>query len=54
MAKIYSTKDHEIHWDDPAMFLTVEESYWDLNEFLCTRNDLDAHMAEVQWYMAVW
>jgi hypothetical protein len=54
MALIYSKLDHEIHWDDPSMFLKVEESYWDLNEFLCTRNDLDAHMAEIQWYMAVW
>lgn len=54
MAKIYSEKDHEIHWDDPSMFLKVEESFWELNEFLATKYKLDGHMAEVQWYMAVW
>lgn len=47
MAKIYSKRDHEIHWDDPKMFLTVEESYWELNEFLCEKSRLDGHMAEV-------
>lgn len=54
MALIYSKLDHEIHWDDPSMFLKVEESYWDLNEFLATRRHLDGHDMEVQWYMAVW
>lgn len=54
MAKIYNKKDRELHWDDPGMFLKVEESFWDLNEFMCMRNKLDAHMEEVQWYMAVW
>jgi hypothetical protein len=47
MAKIFSTKDHKVHWDDPGMFLRVEESYWELNEFLCMRDDLDAHMRDV-------
>lgn len=54
MAKIFSKKDNKVHWDDPGMFLRVEESYWDLNEFLCMRDDLDAHMRDVQWYMSVW
>lgn len=54
MAKIYSEKDHEIHWDDPGMFLKVEESFWELNEFLANKYKLDGHMAEIQWYMAVW
>lgn len=47
MALIYSKLDHEIHWDDPGMFLKVEESYWDLNEFLATRRHLDGHDMEV-------
>ena len=54
MALIFSTKDHEVHWDDPGMFLKVEESFWDLNEYLATRTHLDGHMMDVQWYMAVW
>ena len=54
MAKIYNKKTHELHWDDPGMFLAVEESFWELNEYLAERNDLDGHMMDVQWYMAVW
>lgn len=54
MALIFSKKDHEVHWDDPEMFLKVEESFWDLNQYLSTRKELDGHMMDVQWYMAVW
>lgn len=54
MALIFNKKDHEVHWDDPGMFLRVEESFWELNEYLATRNQLDGHDACVQWYMALW
>jgi hypothetical protein len=47
MALIFSTKDHEVHWDDPGMFLKVEESFWELNEYLATRTHLDGHMMDV-------
>lgn len=52
MAIIFNKKDYGIHWDDPQMFLTVEESYWQLKEYLCRRK-LDGHDEDVQWYMAV-
>ena len=54
MAQIYNKKTHEVRWDDPAMFLKVEESFWELNEYLAARTHLDGHMMDVQWYMAVW
>ena len=54
MAKIYNKKTHEIRWDDPGMFLRVEESFGDLNEYLAARAHLDGHMMDVQWYMSVW
>jgi len=47
MALIFSKKDHEVHWDDPEMFLKVEESFWDLNQYLSTRKELDGHMMDV-------
>lgn len=54
MAKIYNKKTHEVRWDDPGMFLNVEESFQELNEYLASRKNLDGHMMDVQWYMAVW
>lgn len=46
MAIIFNKKDYGIHWDDPQMFLAVEESYWQLKEYLCRRK-LDGHDEDV-------
>lgn len=53
MAILYNKKKHEEIWSDTDIACVIEEAQWELNEFLCSR-DLDGHMRDTQWYMAMW
>lgn len=52
MAKVYDTKKHEVYWTASDIVCPLEETYWELLDFIATKR-LDGHDMRDQWYMAV-
>ena len=54
MAKLYNKKNHEVYWSDSDIACAVEEAFWELSDFIVLKKDLDGHMRDTQWYMAMY